>query len=117
MSIVDATDVAVTTGGCSIAGTYNITAYAGNYAPETWYGLTSYGSCSGATCQSVSIKVNSSTVSTTAQYNKSTLHEFGHAGGLNHRDGNNATCMASGASPPISQDYDTHDNSILNQFY
>lgn len=117
---VSATDVNATTATCT--GPHNLTAVASTY-PDAWYGLMHCvtwvdpnDTGPGKPCKLHYVQLNLRTAKTTTQRNKTALHEFGHVGGLEHRD-TNSSCMSSGAAPPISASFDAHDKAALNAQY
>lgn len=66
------------------------------------------------------IWLNNSTSTTSTQRRKTTCHEIGHALGLSldddHRN-TNASCLRSGAAPPIMGVPDAHDYEALGNLY
>lgn len=109
-TVVSTSDVPCPEGG-------NVTSNSTDY-PESWYGQTSCDtSVSNGLCNSSkSVRLNNAQMSSTNQWNKTAAHEFGHVAGLGHRSTNNS-CMTSGASPPISTTFDTHDVDAVNDTY
>jgi hypothetical protein len=55
-------------------------------------------------CGHKQVRLNGRTITTTAQWEKTACHEFGHVGGMGHRS-TDASCMRSGASPPIARTF------------
>jgi hypothetical protein len=110
---ISATDVNASSVHCPSG--YNLSSYSASY-PDPWYGVTSCSRASGSRCASTSIRLNGRTITTTTQWRKSALHEFGHAAGLGHRT-TNASCMTQGAAPPIVATLDAHDKASINANY
>lgn len=90
-------------------GASNVHITAASY-PDSWYGLTTCNSKvqNGLCKTSKNVKLNARVITTAQQGRKTALHELGHVAGLGHRTVNTSV-MKSGASPPISQNFDSHD--------
>lgn len=102
--------------GCS-SDSINVHVYGAAF-PDAVYGTT-YCVIEGASagkCKYKKVNMNSNYCTTSSQWNKSTLHELGHVGGLGHRQTNDSA-MTSGAAPPVSGSFDDHDNEALNNEY
>lgn len=113
---INVTDVNATTVGCP--ANWNVSVQSLNY-PESWYGLTvCHSAVSGAgVCNtSKGVRLNGRVITTTHQWQKTSLHELGHVAGLGHRSTNNSA-MAQGASPPVSRTFDDHDRISINNAY
>ena len=114
ISNINPTDVNASNVICT--GSWNVSSQAASY-PDSWYGNTyCFGTLSGGWCTGKAVQLNGRTVTTTTQWNKTAAHEFGHVAGLGHRS-TNASCMTSGAAPPIVTVYDQHDKDAINSTY
>lgn len=98
------------------SGTYNVTSISSSY-PDNWFG---YANCSNVVsstkCSLYRVRLNSRTINTTSQWEKTACHEFGHVGSLGHRYTNNS-CVTQGEAPPIDGTFDGHDLDSLNATY
>ncbi|WP_161886235.1 matrixin family metalloprotease [Marisediminicola antarctica] len=112
---INPTDVNASVVGCP--GSWNVSVNSVSY-PETWYGATScFTAVQNGVCGSgKGVKLNTRTLTTTQQWQKTALHELGHVAGLGHRTVDTSV-MASGASPPVSQYLDQHDRDSINASY
>ena len=115
MGQINVTDINAYTVGCP--STWRVSVSSLNY-PESWYGLTNCHTAvsSGRCNSSKGVRLNGRVITTSQQWRKTALHELGHVAGLGHRS-TNGSAMTQGASPPVSQYFDSHVRSAINGSY
>lgn len=84
--------------------------------PSGTYGITEMQRYADGSLRGANVRMNPNTAVTAAQRSKTTCHELGHALTLGHHPDMNytASCMRSGAAPPISNNPDWHDYQEIN---
>lgn len=112
---INNTNVSATQVSCT--STWNVSVQSQAYASNNFGEAFCHGTVSNRSCSpSYGVRLNTNTISTTQQWQKTSLHELGHVAGLGHRSNNNSA-MTQGASPPVSRTFDAHDREVINATY